>query len=74
MVMCLHRCLIIKDNDKRIKCHSEDSGYSGLFPTGEALSRAKEQGGKPTVTQGKQAASLPVCSTGAPQEYWGDNW
>lgn len=27
----------------------------GLFPTGEALSRGKEQGGKCTVTQGKEA-------------------
>lgn len=28
-VMCLHCCLIIKDDDKRIKCHSKDSGYFG---------------------------------------------
>lgn len=26
-VMWLHRCLIIRDKDKRIKCHPKDSGY-----------------------------------------------
>lgn len=72
-VMCLHHCLIIKDDDKR-SVIPKTLAIRELFPTGKAPRREKEQGGKSTVTQGKQAGLLRVCSAGTPSEILGNNW
>lgn len=58
-VMCLHHCLIIKDDSKG-SANPKTLAIWELFPTGKAPRREKEQGGKPTVTQGKRAGLLPV--------------
>lgn len=69
-VMCLHHCQIIKDDDKG-SVIPKTLAILELFPTWKAPRREKEQGGKATVTQGKQAGLLLVQ---LPLEILGDSW
>lgn len=68
-VMCLHHCLIIKDDDKRIQCHSEDSGYLGAVSNMRSTKQRKRAKWK---TQGKQPGLLPARGAEGLQKYWGD--
>lgn len=57
--MWLHCCLIIKDDDKRIKCHSDDSGDLGTVSNMRSSKQRKRARWK---SHSDSSGLLPVCT------------